>query len=81
MSHLAKLKLSPASPRSEVSPLDRKRLKLLQRLELQQQAAQAYINGEPFTEEVQRWVKHKDTGVPNNAPLNVGGGRTNQVNG
>lgn len=62
MSHLAKLSLSPASPRSEVSPLDSKRLKLLERLELQQQAAQAHINGEPFTEEVQRWVKHKDTG-------------------
>lgn len=62
MAHLTKLKLSDSSPHSTQTALDRMRLRLLQRLELQQQAAQAFVDGQSFTEEVERWVKHADTG-------------------
>ncbi len=57
MSHLSELKLSANSPRERLSPVARKRLKLLEQLDLQIQAAEHALRGEVFTPEVRRWVK------------------------
>lgn len=62
MPHLKSLTLTPQTPRSERSPLERKRLRLIQRLETQLKAAEAALAGETYTEEVKHWVTHQETG-------------------
>lgn len=57
MSVLSSLKLSTASPRARLTPVVRKRMKLLGQIDLQTRAAQAFLAGEPFHYEVQRWVR------------------------
>jgi hypothetical protein len=56
MSHLANLKLSQTSPRDKLSPVARKRGKLLEQLDLQISAAAHAVKGEEFLHEVRRWV-------------------------
>lgn len=63
MSHLTKLKLSASSPRQSMSPLARKRLKLLQNLDKQMYAADAASENLTYCEKIQRWVKNKETGA------------------
>ena len=62
MSILSKLTLTATSPRQPMTPLARKRIKLLQKLEQQIAAAEAEANDEQFMEEIRRWVKDGDTG-------------------
>jgi predicted exporter len=57
MSHLSQLKLSTVSPRAQLTPVARKRLKLLEQLDVQIQAAEHAVRNEPFAREVRRWVK------------------------
>lgn len=57
MSVLASLKLSDTSPRAKLSPVARKRLKLLEQIDLQLEAAAAFLAGETFQQEVQRWTR------------------------
>lgn len=57
MSVLANLKLSDTSPRAKLSPVARKRQKLLEQIDLQLKAATAFLAGETFQHEVQRWVR------------------------
>jgi len=57
MSALSSLKLSTASPRARLTPVVRKRMKLLGQIDLQTRAALAFLAGEPFHYEVQRWVR------------------------
>lgn len=60
MSHLAKLTLSQTSPREPMTPLARKRIKLLRNLKLQIQLAEAKAKDEQFVQEIQRWVRGED---------------------
>ena len=62
MPNLSKLKLSTTSPREPLTPLARKRIKLLHKLELQIAAAQAEAQDEEFIEEIKRWVRNEETG-------------------
>jgi hypothetical protein len=62
MSNLSKLTLSDTSPRSPISPLARKRMKLLGKLEQQIEAAEAEARDEEFVEEIRRWVRDEQTG-------------------
>ncbi|MEP1208434.1 MAG: hypothetical protein ABJM29_10600 [Rhizobiaceae bacterium] len=62
MSNLSKLTLSDTSPRSPISPLARKRMKLLGKLDQQIEAAEAEARDEEFVEEVRRWVRDEQTG-------------------
>ena len=62
MSHLSKLTLKDASPRQSLTPLARKRLKLLQKLDKQIEAAEAEIDGTEFVENKSQWVTDKETG-------------------
>ncbi|MEP1208421.1 MAG: hypothetical protein ABJM29_10535 [Rhizobiaceae bacterium] len=62
MTHLENLSLSSASPRTPTTPLQRKRSKLLGKLDQQIQAAQAEARDEEFLEEIRRWVRDEDTG-------------------
>lgn len=57
MSLLANLTLSNASPREKLSPVARKRLKLLEQLDIQIGAAQAEVDGTEFLHSVRRWVR------------------------
>ncbi len=57
MSVLSNLKLSNTSPRAKLSPVARKRQKLLEQIELQEKAAAAFVSGEQFLQEVQRWAR------------------------
>lgn len=57
MSALSNLKLSDTSPRAKLSPVARKRLKLLEQIDLQLKAAAAFLAGESFQQEVQRWAR------------------------
>lgn len=57
MSHLAKLSLSSVSPKAPVTPVARKRLNLLRKLDLQIQAAEAELRDEEFLEDVRKWVR------------------------
>lgn len=57
MSHLAKLTLSAKSPRQKLSPVDRKKQKLLAQLDQQIAAVEAELNGSQLTEHVKRWEK------------------------
>ena len=52
MTHLSKLSLSNASHRQPMTPVARKRLNLLRKLDLQIQAAQAQLNDKEFLEVV-----------------------------
>jgi len=54
---LSQLKLSTTSPRENLSPVARKRLKLLEQIDLQIRAAAAFLADEQFVREVQRWVR------------------------
>ncbi|MEP1207825.1 MAG: hypothetical protein ABJM29_13030 [Rhizobiaceae bacterium] len=62
MTLLEKLKLTDASPRTPTTPLARKRIKLLGKLDQQIQAAQAEARDEEFVEEIRRWVNDDETG-------------------
>lgn len=62
MTILERLKLTAASPREPLTPLSRKRKRLLQKLDKQIQAAQAEARDEEFLEEVTRWVRSEATG-------------------
>ena len=62
MSILSKLSLSNSSPREPLTALARKRKKLLAKLDVQIQAAQAEARDEQFMEEVKRWVRDEATG-------------------
>ena len=62
MSILSKLTLTATSPRQPMTPLARKRIKLLHKLDQQIAAAQAEANDEQFMEEISRWVKDGETG-------------------
>lgn len=57
MSKLSTLALSAASPRQQLSPVARKRRKLIEQIELQAKAADAAIAGSQFAQEVQRWQR------------------------
>lgn len=57
MSLLSKLSLSDKSPHDGVSPVDRKRRRLLEQLDQQMIAAKLALENKPATREVQRWTK------------------------
>mgnify|MGYP001058500512 CR=1 FL=1 len=60
MSHLSKLSLTATSQKQPVSPVARKRLNLLRKLEIQIEAAKAELQDEVFLEEVRKWVRGED---------------------
>ncbi|MGB0900478.1 DUF6641 family protein [Halocynthiibacter sp.] len=60
MTHLSKLSLSSASRRQPVSPVARKRLNLIRKLDLQILAAEAELKDEEFLEDVRKWVRGED---------------------
>ena len=60
MSHLAQLALTDSSPKTPVSPVSRKRLNLLRKLELLIQAAEAQLRDEEFFEDIRKWVRGED---------------------
>lgn len=60
MTHLSKLSLTASSQKEPVSPVQRKRLNLLRKLELQIEAAEAELKDEEFLEEVRKWVRDED---------------------
>ena len=62
MSNLEKLTLSATSPREPMTPLARKRIKLLRKLEQQIEVAEAEARDEEFLEEIKRWVRNEETG-------------------
>lgn len=62
MAHLSKLTLSATSPREPQTPLARKRIKLLRRMDQQIEAAEAELRDEQFMEEIKRWVRDEETG-------------------
>ena len=57
MSLLAKLTLSNASPREKLSPVARKRMKLLEQLDIQITAAQCELDGSDYLHSVRKWVR------------------------
>lgn len=60
MTHLSKLSLTEASRKQPVTPVARKRLNLLRKLDLQIQAAEAELQGEEFLEDIRKWVRGED---------------------
>lgn len=62
MSNLSKLTLTTTTPNQPLTPLARKRIKLMQKLDQQVFAAEAASEGLEHTEEVKRWVTNKQTG-------------------
>jgi hypothetical protein len=60
MTHLSKLSLSNSSRKQPVSPVARKRLNLLRKLDLQIQAANAELKDEEFLEDIRKWVRGED---------------------
>jgi hypothetical protein len=60
MTHLSKLSLSTASRRQPMTPVARKRLNLLRKLDLQIQAAEAHLKDEEFLEDIRKWVRDED---------------------
>ena len=60
MSHLSKLSLISVSRKEPVTPVARKRLNLLRKLDLQIQAAEAELRDEEFLEDVRKWVRGED---------------------
>lgn len=59
MSDLSKLTLSASSPRQPMTPLARKRVKLLRNLDQQIATAEAETRDEEFLQEVKRWVRNE----------------------
>lgn len=57
MSKLSTLTLSVSSPRQQLSPVARKRRKLIEQIVLQRKAAEAAIAGTQFMMETRRWVR------------------------
>lgn len=57
MSLLSKLNLSEISPRDRVSPVMRKRYKLLEQLDVQITAAEAEVEGAEYLHSVRQWVR------------------------
>ena len=57
---LGQLALTDSSPKTPVSPVSRKRLNLLRKLELQIQAAEAELRDEEFLEDIRKWVRGED---------------------
>ncbi len=57
MPALSTLKLSVASPRTQLSPVARKRRKLIEQIDLQRKAADAAILGDEFFQQVKRWER------------------------
>lgn len=62
MSNLSKLTLTTTTPNQPLTPLARKRIKLLRKLDQQLLAAECASEGMEHTEEVKRWVKIEQTG-------------------
>ena len=60
MQHLSQLSLTVNSQKQPVSPVARKRLKLLRKLETQIDAAQAELRDEEFLEDIRKWVRGED---------------------
>lgn len=60
MTHLSKLSLSNSSRKQPVSPVARKRLNLIRKLDLQIQAADAELKDEEFLEDIRKWVRGED---------------------
>lgn len=56
MSTLSQLKLSPVSPRTQLSPVARKRRKLIEQIDLQRKAAEAAVAGDEFFQVTRHWV-------------------------
>lgn len=57
MSLLAKLTLSNASPRQRLSPVARKRMKLLEQLDIQITAAECELDGSEYLHSIRKWVR------------------------
>lgn len=62
MSNLSKLTLTTTTPNQPLTPLARKRIKLLRKLDQQLLAAECASEGMEHTEEVKHWVKNEQTG-------------------
>ena len=62
MSVLSKLKLSASTPNEPITPLARKRLKLITKMDQQIAAAEAEARDEEFVERVRKWVRDEETG-------------------
>ena len=60
MQHLSKLALTVSSQKTPVSPVARKRLNLLRKLETQIEAAEAELKDEEFLEDIRKWVRGED---------------------
>ena len=60
MSHLSKLALTAITQNAPISPLMRKRLNLLRKLETQIEAAEAELKDEEFLEDIRKWVRGED---------------------
>lgn len=60
MTHLSELSLSSASRRQPVTPVARKRLNLIRKLETQIEAAEAELKDEEFLEDIRKWVRGED---------------------
>jgi len=57
MSVLSSLTLSAASPREKLTPVARKRMKLLEQLDIQITAADCELNGSEYLHSVRRWAR------------------------
>lgn len=57
MTLLGKLTLSDASPRERLSPVARKRQKLLEQLDIQITAAECEVEGAEYLHSVRQWVR------------------------
>lgn len=60
MQHLSQLSLTVNSQKQPVSPVARKRLNLLRKLETQIEAAEAELKDEEFLEDIRKWVRGED---------------------
>jgi len=57
MQHLSQLSLTVSSQKTPVSPVAKKRLNLLRKLETQIEAAEAELRDEEFLEDIRKWVR------------------------
>ncbi|MDF3424206.1 hypothetical protein HKX54_19845 [Sulfitobacter sp. M57] len=60
MQHLSQLSLTVSSQKTPVSPVAKKRLNLLRKLETQIEAAEAELRDEEFLEDIRKWVRGED---------------------
>lgn len=60
MTHLSKLSLSNSSRKQPISPVARKRLNLIRKLDLQILAANAELKDEEFLEDIRKWVRGEE---------------------